>query len=45
VFDLLLPDPISEVLRNRQVITFMMVCGGLVSFPKFQEALVKVVNS
>ncbi|KAH9984339.1 hypothetical protein BJV77DRAFT_966235 [Russula vinacea] len=44
-FDMVLTESIMDVLRTRSTMCFMMVCGGLVTFPESQRDLIKVFNS
>ncbi|KAH9984523.1 hypothetical protein BJV77DRAFT_966060 [Russula vinacea] len=44
-FDMVLTESIMDVLRTRSTTCFMMVCGGLVTFPESQRDLIKVFNS
>ncbi|KAH9983730.1 hypothetical protein BJV77DRAFT_1072644, partial [Russula vinacea] len=44
-FDMVLMESIMDVLRTRSTTCFMMVCGGLVTFPESQRDLIKVFNS
>jgi hypothetical protein len=45
VFDQLLTLPVLDCLRDRDMMAFMMVCGGLVKYPELQAALVEVAKS
>ncbi|KAH9990729.1 hypothetical protein BJV77DRAFT_1068791 [Russula vinacea] len=44
-FDTVLTESVMNVLQTRNTTCFMMVCGGLVTFPDSQRDLCKIFNS